>query len=257
MTIAYDKPRRCQGRDPGRASAGRSRGQATLRNLPGGGPDPSRQPARTCPGPAAWFRPTWPAQAQSPMVPRGVGCHRAAGVTNRTATLRRRARFLPNPPGRRVTIPAPNHGWSWPSAVPEPKPGTSHPHPARTREGKTVGRAMGKWPMREREGYDGRLSVLLLCAPPSSGGPARRPPAPPLSALPPLPALLFSSRLRWRLASLLCSSVLPLLPTSLSPRPEAGLSACPASSGWSYNPCPAQYPALSRFSGLPSAPAPP
>lgn len=89
--------------------------------------------------------------------------------------------------------------------------------------------------MREREGYDGRP----LRAPPLSPARQRRsglPPACPSPFRPPSPpgpALLFPSEVA--AVSLLCSSVLPLLPTSLSPRPEAGLSSCPASSGWSYH----------------------
>lgn len=89
--------------------------------------------------------------------------------------------------------------------------------------------------MREREGYDGRP----LGAPPLSPARQRRsglPPACPSPFRPPSPpgpALLFPSEVA--AVSLLCSSVLPLLPTSLSPRPEAGLSSCPASSGWSYH----------------------
>lgn len=107
-----------------------------------GGPDQAAAaflgpaPAQTLRG---RFRPTWPAQAQSPTAPRGLGCHTAAGVTNWAPSLPPREHSLPSPQGPECGPFHPQLRLPPAGREPETPRGSSRPLLAGTGRGRRLG----------------------------------------------------------------------------------------------------------------------
>lgn len=191
-----------------------------------GGPDPRRPCVQR-----ARFRPTWPAQAQSPTAARVLGYPTAAGVTNWPATLPLRTRFLPSPENRRGAPSTPNRCGRESGGEPEPPRGSSRPLLAGTERERRLG-DNGDVANQSAEGRDGWPFKHLPLAPPQP-----RRPGPPSACLSPFrppslfgPALLFPSEVAAGLSTVQLRLTSP--PDFPFPSgPETGLSAPPALSG--------------------------